>query len=36
MIEKYLREQDMFLTHDGKQKDPAYSGEIMTLDLSTV
>ena len=36
LVEKYLREQDMFVKHDGSQKDPVYSGEIMELDLSTV
>jgi len=36
LVEKYLREQDMFIKHDGSQKDPVYSGELMELDLSTV
>lgn len=36
LVEKYLREQDMFIKHDGSQKDPVYSGETMELDLSTV
>lgn len=36
LIEKYLREQDMFVKHDGSQPDPTYSGEVMQLDLSTV
>lgn len=36
LIEKYLREQDMFVKHDGSQPDPNYSGEVMQLDLGTV
>ena len=36
LMEKYLREQDLFVKHDGSQADPTYSGEIMSLDLSTV
>lgn len=36
LIEKYLREQDMFVTYDGTQADPNYSGEVMELDLSRV
>lgn len=36
LIEKYLREQGMFVTHDGKQADPNYSGEVMELDLGKV
>lgn len=36
LIEKYLKEQGMFVLHDGSQKDPVYSGDVMTLDLSTV
>jgi len=35
-VETYLREQGMFRTYDGSQKDPNYSGDIMELDLSTV
>ena len=35
LIEKYLRQQDMFVTYDGKP-DPTYSGEIMNLDLTQV
>ena len=35
LIEKYLRQQEMFVTYDG-QPDPTYSGEVMELDLSTV
>jgi len=35
-IEKYLREQDLFVKHDGSQRDPVYSGEVMELDLSSV
>jgi aconitate hydratase len=35
-IEQYLREQDLYVNHDGSQPEPVYSGEIMTLDLSTV
>ena len=35
LIEKYLRQQDMFVTYDGRP-DPTYSGEVMELDLSTV
>lgn len=36
LVEKYLREQDMFIKHDGSQADPVYSGDLMELDLSTV
>jgi aconitate hydratase len=36
LVEKYLREQDMFVKHDGSQRDPVYSGDLMELDLSTV
>lgn len=36
MIESYLKEQGMFVKHDGSQADPIYSGEIMNLDLSSV
>lgn len=36
MIEKYLREQGMFVKHDGSQADPVYSGDIMELDLGSV
>jgi len=35
-IEKYLREQEMFIKHDGSQPDPIYSGDIINLDLSSV
>ncbi len=35
-IEKYLREQDLFVKYDGSQGDPNYSGEVMELDLSSV
>ena len=36
LIEKYLREQDLFVKYDGSQADPNYSGEVMSLDLGTV
>lgn len=36
LVEKYLRQQDMFIKHDGSQADPEYSGEIMQLDLGSV
>ena len=36
LIEAYLKEQNLFVTYDGKQQDPNFSGEIMELDLSTV
>lgn len=36
LIEKYLRQQDLFLKHDGSQKDPSYTGEILELNLSDV
>lgn len=36
MIEKYLKEQGMFIKHDGSQPDPVYSGDIMHLDLGSV
>lgn len=35
-IERYLREQNMFVTYDGSQQDPVYSGDVMELDLSSV
>ena len=35
-IEKYLREQGLFVKHDGSQPDPVYSGDQMELDLSSV
>lgn len=36
LIEKYLRQQDLFVKYDGSQPDPNYSGEVMELDLSKV
>jgi len=36
LIEKYLREQGMFVKHDGSQADPVYSGDIMNLDLASI
>lgn len=36
MIEGYLREQGLFVKHDGSQPDPTYSGDIMELDLASV
>jgi len=36
LIEKYLREQGMFVKHDGSQPDPVYSGDIMNLDLASI
>ena len=36
MIESYLKEQGMFVKHDGSQADPVYSGEIMDLDLGSI
>jgi aconitate hydratase len=36
LIEKYLRQQGMFVTYDGSQEDPVYSGETMHLDLASV
>jgi len=36
LIEKYLREQGLFIKYDGSQADPTYSGELMELDLSSV
>lgn len=35
-IETYLKEQDMFIKHDGSQADPVYSGETMELNLDSV
>jgi aconitate hydratase len=35
-VENYLREQDMFVKHDGSQATPDYSGEVMELDLGSV
>ena len=36
LIEKYLKQQGMFVKHDGSQQDPTYSGEVMHLDLASV
>lgn len=36
LIEQYLREQGMYVKHDGSQPDPVYSGAIMDLDLASV
>jgi len=36
LIENYLKEQGMFVKHDGSQQDPVYSGDIMHLDLASV
>lgn len=36
LIEKYLREQGLFVKHDGSQPDPTYSGDVMHLDLGSV
>ena len=36
LIEKYLRQQGMFYTHEASQPDPNYSGEVMHLDLGSV
>ena len=36
LIEQYLREQGMFVKHDGSQPDPVYSGAIIDLDLASV
>ena len=36
VIESYLKEQGLFLKHDGSQPDPVYSGATMELDLSSV
>lgn len=36
LVEKYLRQQGMFVKHDGSQADPQYSGDIMELDLGSV
>jgi aconitate hydratase len=35
-IETYLREQNLFVKHDGSQVDPNFSGDIMSLDLNSV
>lgn len=35
-IEKYLREQNLFVKHDGSQEDPLFSGDVIELDLSSV
>jgi aconitate hydratase len=35
-IEKYLREQNLFVKYDGTQADPVYSGDVMELDLDSV
>lgn len=36
LIEQYLREQGMYVKHDGSQPDPVYSGAIIDLDLASV
>lgn len=36
MVEQYLKEQNMFVKHDGSQQDPVFTGEIMHLDLGSV
>ena len=36
MVEKYLKEQNLFVHHNKDDKDPLYSGEVMELNLSTV
>ena len=36
MIETYLKEQGMYVKHDGSQPDPVFSGDIMHLDLASV
>lgn len=36
LIEKYLRQQDLFVKYDGSQPDPDYSGDVMELDLGSV
>jgi len=36
LIEKYLKQQGMFVKGDGSQPDPTYSGEIMHLDLGSI
>ena len=36
LIEKYLRQQGMFVTYDGSQTEPVYSGDVMNLDLGSV
>jgi aconitate hydratase len=35
-IEKYLREQNLFVKYDGTQEDPIFSGEVIELDLASV
>jgi aconitate hydratase len=35
-IEKYLREQNLFVKHDGSQEDPIFSGDVIELDLASV
>lgn len=36
LVERYLREQDMFVTYDKNQPTPTYSGDLMKLNLSDV
>jgi aconitate hydratase len=36
LIEQYLREQGMFVKHDGSQQDPVYSGDVIELELASV
>jgi aconitate hydratase len=35
-IEKYLKEQGLFVKYDGTSVEPVYSGELMSLDLASV
>ena len=36
MIESYLKEQNLFVKHDGSQPDPVYSGDVINLDLGSI
>jgi len=35
-IETYLRDQGLFVKHDGSQPDAHYSGDILELDMGNV
>lgn len=36
VIEQYLKEQGLYVKHDGSQPDPVYSGDIINLDLGSI
>jgi len=36
LIEAYLKEQGLFVKHDGSMPDPTYTGDIINLDLGSI